>query len=306
MARKLALVFNWVELVDTEDQYTHAESSFLLRMAGSVLHLGTLAPLALLGVWISWPQRARLLPLYAMFAVYGATLLLFYIFGRYRLPLVPFAVLFAAAGLVGIRGSLRTAGAREIAACLAACAALALFCRLPLSDPHTMRSVTHYNIGNALVADGRVEAAKDHFRQAIRLHADNAVANHNLGAILAREGDLGGARAHFEAAIRIAPGYAQARFNLARALAEAGQPISAIDSYERGLAIEPNRADVLVELAEVQLETGEIEAAAQTYERARQLDPDLVEARRIQPPIRRDVEAGTGPSGLDGSGLGSD
>ena len=272
MARKLALVFNSVELVDTEDQYTHAESSSLLRITGLFLHFGTLAPLALLGVWITWPRRDRLLPLYLLFLVYTTTLLMFYVFGRYRLPLVPILALFAAAGAIGLRDFLRASSRPAAAACLAAVAVFALFCNWPMTDEGAMRSVTHYNIGNELARLGRIDEASDHYRRAIRLHADNAVANHNLATLLARRGDLAEAKAHFEEALRIAPSYAQARFNLARALSESGEPERAVESYRLGLAIEPNRADVWAELGEVLAKTGRSAEAEESFERARRID----------------------------------
>ena len=87
MFRKVALVFTSVEMVDTEDQYTHAESSILLYVTGLVFHFGVLAPLAVLGLILTWPRRETLLPIYLLFAIYSATLVVFYVFARYRLPL---------------------------------------------------------------------------------------------------------------------------------------------------------------------------------------------------------------------------
>ena len=128
LGRKLALAFNAVELVDSKDQYSYGALSPVLRATDFVLHFGVLAPLALLGVLVSWSDRGRLLPLYLLFFSYTATLLVFYIFGRYRLPLVPFLVLFAAAGLVRIRGFAADNPLSKIAAWTAAVAAAALFC----------------------------------------------------------------------------------------------------------------------------------------------------------------------------------
>jgi tetratricopeptide (TPR) repeat protein len=275
MLRKLALAFNAVELVDTEDQYTHAESSWLLRLSNAAFHFGILAPLALLGVFTSWSRRTRLLPLFLLFGAYAATLLLFYIFGRYRLPLVPILVMFAAAGVVGLRDFLRTSSREAIAGCGAAVAVFAIFCNWPLSDPDYMRSVTHYNIGNELVALDRVDDAALHYRQSIRLHSDNAMANHNLGTLYARSGDLVNASAHFAEALRIMPAYAQAHFNFARALRDRGESEAAIESYRRGLAIEPNRGDVLVELSELLDKLGRAQEAEETFRRARRVDPGI-------------------------------
>lgn len=251
--RKLRLALNAVELVDTEDQYTHAEWSFVLRWTGAVLHFGLLAPLALLGVCVTWVDRSRLLPLYLLFLAYAAGLLVFYVFARYRMPLVPFLVLFAVAGIARLPDFARSHPRGQLAAVGVATLLLAVFCNWPMIDADRMRSVTHFNIGNELVARDRIEEGVAQYRDAIRLEPGNALANHNLGAVLAGQGDLEGAKEHFERALEIAPGYAQARSNLARV------------HNDLGLA---------------QLEAGERERAAASFEEALRVDPGFAQAKR--------------------------
>lgn len=279
LGRKLLLALNRVELVDTEDQYTHAEYARVLRATGSVLHFGLLAPLACLGAWVAWPRRRRLWPLYAMVVVYGGSLLLFYIFGRYRLPLVPILALGAAAGCVGLPDLLRSRTPRALAVGVGAILAVAVVANWPMLDTRYMRSVSHYNIGNELVAEGDVEAGMHHYALAIDLYADNAVANHNLGVLLAMRGEHARARRHLEEALRIHPDYAEARFNLARLLADTGEPAAAVESYRLGLAIEPDRADVHLELGRLLDDLGDHAAAARHYRRALEIDPADVDAR---------------------------
>ena len=245
--RKLRLAFNAVEVVDTEDQYTHAEWSFVLRWTGTVMHFGLLAPLGLLGVWITWPQRLRLLPLYGLFVSYAAGLLVFYVFARYRMPLVPLLVLFAAAGLCGFGDFARRRGLGANAWLVVVLIAFTAFCNWPMIEPERMRSVTHFNIANELVARGRIEEGSGHYREAIRLRPRNALANHNLGAVLAEQGELSQAQAHFERALEIAPGHAEARSNLARL------------HYERGMEL---------------LAQAKWQAAAARFREALRLDPD--------------------------------
>src|SRR5947199_7165100 len=50
MARKVALIWNATEMVDTEDQSTHADWSWPLRIASPIGHFGVLVPLATFGV----------------------------------------------------------------------------------------------------------------------------------------------------------------------------------------------------------------------------------------------------------------
>ena len=253
MLRKLRLAFNAVELVDTEDQYTHAEWSFVLRWTGLVMHFGLLAPLAFLGVWVTWPQRSRLLPLYLLVSSYAAGLLVFYVFARYRMPLVPFLALFAAAGVCGLGGLFRGRSAGQIAALCGSVFAFTLFCNWPMIEPDRMRSATHFNIGNELVARDRIDEGTHHYREAIRLDAGNALANHNLGAVLAEGGELAQAQAHFERALEITPHYAQARSNLARI------------HNDLGLGY---------------LAAGERDRAAMSFREALRIDPSLTEASR--------------------------
>src|SRR5438067_1177986 len=56
-ARKFRLLWNRIEIVDTESQESHAEYSPMLQFLGRVWHFGVLAPLACLGLWITWSDR---------------------------------------------------------------------------------------------------------------------------------------------------------------------------------------------------------------------------------------------------------
>lgn len=286
LGRKLALALNAVELVDTEDQYTWSEYSWTLWLTGQVFHFGVLAPLACLGAFVTWPARRRIWPLYALTAAYLASLLLFYIFARYRLPIVPIAILLASSGILGTRELVRTRP-REVVAAAAACTlGTAVLANWPLLDPDYMRSVTHYNLGNELVEAGNEDLGIDHYEQAIALHADNAVANHNLGVILARNGKLGLAIRRFREALRIEPDYAEAHFNLARVLVDTYEPDQAIESYRRGLAIDPTRPGVHVELGRLLAEQGDRAGAERELEQALALDPGNAEARAALAELR--------------------
>jgi len=68
---------------------------------------GTVAPLGLLGIFLTRRQWRRLLPLYVILFGYMGTVLLFFNFSRFRVPVVPILALFAAESLCAIGRGLR-------------------------------------------------------------------------------------------------------------------------------------------------------------------------------------------------------
>ncbi len=300
LGRKLRLAVNAVEIVDTEGQYTYADHSAVLRLAGAVLHFGTLAPLALLGAWVTWEERRRLGILYALAAGYLASLLLFYVVARYRYPLVPLLVPFAAAGAVGLPDFLRRRRTPRRAAAALAVVAVAVFCNWPAMTKSRMRAVTELNIGQAYESRGELDAAARHFRRAVELDRSNAMAAYNLGTVLMRppggrggdplrplggrggdlqgRGDLEAAVGELRRALEIRPDYARARVNLGVALASRGEVEAAIGHFEQALELEPDDLEAHTNLALALQSRGEVEAAAGHLRRALELDPDHLPA----------------------------
>ena len=257
-ARKLSLSFNAVEIVDTKDVYSHVDRSVAMTLANSVLHFGILAPLAAFGVFVSWRNRRALLPLYMLFVGFTAAIVPFYVFARYRVALVPILMLFAGAALVGARDFLREMARGQLLGAVVVVLGIAVFCNWHFIDRDYMRSVTEYNLGNELVAVGRIDDAMVRYRRAIELHDRNAMANLNLGALLAGRDDLYGARTHYERALEISPGYGQVRSNLFLTYqelgslhAEKGEIALAIENLERAVALDPEHRGAREALADL-------------------------------------------------------
>src|SRR5262245_27215815 len=98
LARKLALTFNAFEITDTESQGVYAEWSSLLR-ALQPFDFGVVLALAVFGAVLTWGAWQRLWIFYAVGATYALSVVAFYVFARYRFPLVPMLMLFAAGGI---------------------------------------------------------------------------------------------------------------------------------------------------------------------------------------------------------------
>jgi len=76
----------------------------------------------------------------------------------------------------------------------------------------------HYNLGIALVAEGKNEEAISHYKMAIKLNPDFADAYNNLGGVLFNANMTEEAIDYFKEAIRIRPDFAAAQKNLETAL----------------------------------------------------------------------------------------
>jgi hypothetical protein len=60
LGRKVALTWNAAEFIDSEDPAVYADSSLVLRGLGRLVHFGTVAPLAAVGVWATRARWQRL------------------------------------------------------------------------------------------------------------------------------------------------------------------------------------------------------------------------------------------------------
>jgi len=242
MWRKVALVFNATEMLDTEAQESHAEWSWPLRFGGLIGHFGLLTPLAVAGLMLAWRDRSRLAVLYVMLAAYAASVVMFYVFARYRLPLVPMLLLFASAGIAALPQWFRSADVRQRSVVAGAVLAAAVFSNWPMLSKPLMKAITETNLAVALQAQGMNDAAADHYRRAIELQPDYAPAYNNLGVLQRASGKVDEAIATYEQALSLKGDYPDAHYNLANALLEKNRPREAADHFRIALRSIPDSA----------------------------------------------------------------
>ena len=280
LGRKVALLWNATETLDTESQESYAEWSTPVRLAAHVGHFGMLVPLAALGVWATWSQRKRLWILYAMAIAYAASVVMFYVFARYRFPLVPFLVLFASAGLASFPRFVQARPIRQSALALLSVLAIAIFANWPILSKDLMQAVTENNLGVALEEEGRLDEATSHYRRAIALKADYAPAYNNMGTALRAKGNLDESVATYERALALQPDFADAHYNLANALLDQRKPDAAIGHFRRALTSLRGSVDVHNNLGTALAAEGRFDAAIDEFREALRLEPESVRTHR--------------------------
>jgi tetratricopeptide (TPR) repeat protein len=278
--RKVALLWNTSEMLDTESQETYGEWSLPLRLLGPIGRFGILVPLALFGIVVTWPRRSRFMVIHAMLLAYCASVVLFYVFARYRFPLVPFLMLFAAAGVLAVPDAIRARAVPGGVWTLAALGAVALFTNRPMLSGDVMQAVTESNLGAALQSEGRFEEAIAHYQRAIALRPDYAPVYTNMASALHLEGRLTEAIATYERLLKTQPNLPDAQYNLANALMDDGRTDEAITHFQAALQSIPASVDVHTNLGLALAGKGQVDAAIEELRAALQIDPRAAKPHR--------------------------
>lgn len=249
--RKLALFWNDYEIPDVQDFYFLRRECPVLWLAP--LTLGLVAPLAGWGL-VAGRQRWRsCLLLYVLIVGGVVSVIPFFVFARYRLPVVPAVLVFAAAGATSIG---RQIAARDWLSLRPACAivvALAVVVNWRIYDPigSGHLATSYFNIGNLYRVAGRAEEAEAAWKEAVRLN----------------------------------PNYRKPHRSLGELYFENGQFREAIDLLIGGSAMTPTRvptdADVCYMLGICYLRTGDLDSAQRILRAGQEMrptDPRFAEA----------------------------
>lgn len=279
--RKLAMLLNAVEIGDVDMPAAYAEWSHLLRALMATLHFGVLLPIAGAGLVLSWRfwMRRWIFPL--LLAVYAVSIAAFVVYGRYRLPVVPFLALFAVAGLPRLGVLIRRRRWGRVAAAAGVAALLAVASHWPLFvDPRLDQIVMmESNLGVGLGMDpARRESALAHFRRAIELAPDYVEPRKRMALLLLEMGRPDEAVVQLQAVLRLETGDPDTYVGLGRAAAALRRWPEAIAWYGKALELDPGRADVELRMGHALASLERLPEALGHYSRAARLAPGSAEA----------------------------
>jgi tetratricopeptide (TPR) repeat protein len=199
----------------------------------------------------------------------------FYVLARYRAPIVPLLIPFAAVGCMRMyhlllscavvlygRGS---AGdeprrytdcaadkprryrswldTRRLAWSGALGVLAAVIANWPVHDVRRLDGLSWMNVGVALARAGELGSATPFFRKAVEEFPESAEANNNLAQVLAVQGEYAEAIPHYHAALRTDPTLMGVHYNLGVALERVGRMDEAVRHYRRAVEQDPNDAE---------------------------------------------------------------
>ena len=203
---------------------------------------GLIGPLSLLGLGLSvrggWTPPIALLRLYAL--VYTASVVLFFPAARYRMPVVPVLIAFAAFATFQLYLGLRRRA-------------------------YIYTTVLALPLGGLLVLCNLAEAAPT---------AKDAQLYFDLGEVHLRKRDYALSASYSRQALELAPEYNYARHNLAVAYFHQGRYGESEREALQTIAENPRRADTRVLLGQIYLATNKPQQAEAYLRRALERDPE--------------------------------
>jgi tetratricopeptide (TPR) repeat protein len=308
-ARKFHLFWNHYEIPNHHNKY-YITRAYAPVLSGLVTGYGFVAPLAVVGLLLVFLARpvAPVTRLYAGFIlVYMGSLIPFFITARYRLPVVPFLVVFASAGVWALAECFRKKLWTRAGWALAAGGAAAVLVWWPMVNydfgfNHTVVG-TVYSDKATEEPDKAVDHIKNailEYKTALELRPLSVDAHYNLGVTYQRIGYYSGAVRELETAVALKPNHTYASkalgevrasleetgdkidaaavprtaFELATDYTNRGLISEAMDAYGRVLEKDPQHAGAYSQMGAIHFERGRYEAAIKLFKKGLRYKPD--------------------------------
>ncbi|MGB8656324.1 MAG: tetratricopeptide repeat protein [Candidatus Zixiibacteriota bacterium] len=284
MGRKLAYFWTGVEVTNNEDTYYFTRFSSVLRLLlwneGVAFPFGIICPLALVGIVVSRKSWRRLLPVYGYLFLYMVSVVLFFVCGRYRLPVLPILLVFAGYTIHYGVERLKARQYKSFTYCLAGIMVIGVLANVDLDGvtDHN-RARAHLYGAHAYEVLKNYQSAIREYGEAIRLVPDDIEAIHGLGIVYMDMRQYSLAEQMLKKVLGIDPNLSPAHFNLGSVYVAQSKYPEAIGEYEAALEIDPSYERAAVWAALVHERLGQMDQALKKWERVLQINPDNQQAK---------------------------
>lgn len=294
--KKFFFFWHGFELSNNKEIYFFARySSFLsaiLWKSWLCFPFGPISPLFLIGLFLSFKYekecKAVLVLISGAVFVYMFSVVVFFVCARYRVPVLPFVLIFASYALHWLSERIRKVNYRGILGFALFAVLLGFLLNFGFFDMKRLNpSLMHYTLGTVYQKKELFKDAKREYRAALQADPHFSKPYDNLGVIYSHEGNFERAEENFGKAISLNFLDEKAHFNLGSLYARNGEYLRAVDEYETALQIVPNyeHASYLAGVAYERL--GMIEKAIEKWENCLRINPRNIRAKRQLDRVRK-------------------
>jgi tetratricopeptide (TPR) repeat protein len=281
-AKKTYLFWNRHEIRRNQDPYFFRQYSHFL--GAPLLGFAAVGPLAILGLVVARKPWNRVLLLHLMLLGHFVGVIAFFVCERYRLPAVPYLLIFGAAALLWLVHAARSRRWRSSAAGMAV---WVLALSVTLSDvygtAHPEFSREYYELGLLDEKGGRFADAEAHYREAIAADPKDPDFRVHLAIAHMGRGDYAAAEAELAQALAIMPNCGDAYYLLGGIYQDRRDFARAENAYRMAMTLSPMgaNAEAFARLGAVLFEQGKDGDAAVAAREALARDPRHPEARLL-------------------------
>ena len=307
LAHKAYHFWSGPELKRNQDIYYARQHSWILSLLLWDWYLsfpfGLIGPLSLLGLVLSLRERDPVVALLRLYALcYTTSVLLFFPAARYRMPLLPVLIVFAAFALWCFYLAIRQKNRPVVAGLAIPLAGLVVLLNWPRAASSANDAQLQFDLGEVHLRRGDYKLAERHSTRALELEPDYNYARHNLavayfhqeryqdserealataaanplrpdtqvllGRIYLARNESQRAAVHLRRAIEIEPDSGMARYYYGRLLYRQGRHAQAVPHLQAAQTWQPRDFWVNYELGRAQHRAGDEDAALVQYQRA--------------------------------------
>jgi tetratricopeptide (TPR) repeat protein len=278
--RKLRMFWSWYEWPDAVDYYYVKTLSPVLRLP--LLELGGAAILFAAGLLVARRRLGAFAPALLFAAGWMLSTVIFFLFSRYRLPVVPALLVVGGVALAEIPAAWGAGRERlkPLLGWIALAAAAFLLPRAAGFEPRM--DLVHYNLGRLAEEAGAPDDAAAHYQAALALNPQDFLTSLNLGNLAARRRDWPAALRFYQQAAALEPRSDDAQSNLGGIYLALGDAEQAESHLDRALVLNPRNLPALQNETLLHARRGDLAGARELNRRALAIDPANPAALRLR------------------------
>lgn len=204
---------------------------------------------------------------------YFSSVVIYFVAGRYRVPVIPFLLLIGAYGVWRIAGLFREKANRKAGAWCIAGFCVYVVGSIPLTSYKPDLAIWHHQRAKAYEDAGDIDNTLLELREELKINPDYPDAHSLLAGILIKQGKVDEGIAEYRETLRLDPKKDLAYNNLGFEMAKQGKDDEAAKFYAEAMRLNPNLPIAHNNLGNLYFSEGRYEDAAAQYKQALRIDP---------------------------------
>ncbi|MCJ7497306.1 MAG: tetratricopeptide repeat protein, partial [candidate division Zixibacteria bacterium] len=289
--KKIALFMGGYEISENPNIYffwSHPQNILKPLLWKNIISFpgGILLPLAWIGIILAFREWKRLSLVLGFIFSYMFSVILFFVNTRFRLPVIPFLLIFSAFAIFKI---IENEKIKTKLLLIFLSVIIIILANIDLTrqmDP-VYEAQFHYILGNAYLKEKSFQKAEDEFNQAIHISEKQARAFTGLGVIRYVQGNYIQAESLLNKALRVDSTEVYAYRYLGDIYAKKKEYSKALQEYQMALSLNPEYGEAYFGAGYVYANFGDLKKAVEMWEKSLVYSPDLPGTRKNLERARR-------------------